>query len=261
MGYELDFRHPKTFCEKLQWLKIYNRKPVYTKMVDKATAKEYVASIIGEEFIIPTYGVYNTFDEIDFEKLPNQFVLKSTHDSGGVYICKDKSKIDLGKARSMTEGRFGVNVYDNFREWPYKGVKPRIIAEAYIEDSEEKDLKDFKFFCFDGECKAMFIASERQNEKSETRFDFFDSEFNHLPFTNGHPLADKMPSKPKGFEEMVHLAGILSKGIPQVRVDFYQADGKIYFGELTFFHWAGMVPFEPKEWDYIFGSWINLGKK
>ena len=258
MGYELDFRHPRTYNEKLQWLKIYNRKPVYTKMVDKATAKEYAASIIGEEYIIPTLGIYKNFDEIDFDKLPNQFVLKSTHDSGGVYICKDKDKIDLEKARSQTEGRFWVNVYNNFREWPYKNVKPRIIAEAYMEDTKTNELRDYKFFCFDGEVKALFIASDRQQEGEETKFDFFDENFNHLDFRNGHPNATHQIEKPVTFELMKRLAEKLSKNIPHIRVDFYEVNGQVYFGELTFSHWSGLVPFEPKEWDYKFGSYIKL---
>lgn len=258
MGYELDFNHPRTFNEKLQWLKVYNKKPIYTKMVDKATAKEYAALIIGEEYIIPTLGIYKTFDEIDFDKLPNQFVLKSTHDSGGVYICKDKNKIDLEKARSQTEGRFWVNVYNNFREWPYKNVKPRIIAEVYMEDETFHELRDYKFFCFDGVVKALFIASDRMCEREETKFDFFDENFNHLPFTNGHPNAKVLPQKPVCFDEMKMLASKLSENIPHVRVDFYEVNGKVYFGELTFFHWTGLTPFVPKEWDYRFGSYIKL---
>lgn len=259
MGYELDFRHPKTFCEKLQWLKIYNRKPIYTQMVDKATAKEYVASIIGEKYIIPTYGVYNTFDEIDLEKLPNQFVLKATHNSGGVYICKDKSKIDLAKARSMTEGQFGINVYNIFKEWPYKNVKPRIIAEKYMKDSDGQDLKDYKFFCFGGIPEFCQVICGRT---SEMTIDFFDKEWKHQPFHEPriYPFNNGVLKKPKNFELMLELASKLSCGHCFLRVDFYEVKGELFFGELTFFPTTGMGGFEPPHWDYILGDMIELPK-
>lgn len=256
-GYKLNLDNPQTFNEKLQWLKLYNRKPEYVQMVDKVEAKKYVAGVIGEEHIIPTLAVYDRAEEIDFETLPNQFVLKCTHDSGGIVICKDKTKLDRNEAiRKLAHGLETNYFYFN-REWPYKNVKPRIIAEPYMED-ESGELKDYKFFCFDGEPKAMFIASDRFEKNEETKFDFFDMDFNHLPFTNGHPNASCPINKPKGFDEMKALARKLSKGMPEVRVDFYDVNGHIYFGELTFFHWSGMVPFQPKEWDYKFGEWIKL---
>ena len=146
------------------------------------------------------------------------------------------------------------------REWPYKDVKPRIIAEQYMEDTKTKELRDYKFFCFDGDVKALFIATERQIVGDETKFDFFDAEYNHLPFTNGHPNATILPEKPVQFELMKQLAAKLSKGMPQARIDFYEVDGKVYFGEVTYFHWSGLTPFVPEEWDYTFGSWIRLPK-
>lgn len=249
---------PITFNEKLQWLKLYDHKPVYTTMVDKYEAKQYVADRIGKEYIIPTLGVWDRFDEIDFSKLPDQFVLKCTHDSGGLVICKDKSQLDLDSARKKINNCLKRNYFWVGREWPYKNVKPRIIAEKYMEDPETKELRDYKFFCFNGVAKALFIASDRQTAGEETKFDFFDINFNHLPFTNGHPNAEIAPTKPDSFSEMVTLAEKLSKGIPHVRVDFYDVNGKVYFGELTFSHWSGFVPFRPKEWDEIFGSWIVL---
>jgi len=255
-----NLREPKTFNEKLQWLKLYDRKPEYTQMVDKYEAKKYVAERIGEKYIIPTYGVWDSFDEIDFDSLPNQFVLKCTHDCGGIVICKDKAKLDLQETRKKLEKCLKRNYYWQDREWPYKNVKPRIIAEKYMEDSMSHSLPDYKFFCYDGEVKALFIATERQTLGTETKFDFFDSDFNHLDCRNGHPNAQVVPEKPKSFNEMKRLARKLSKGIPHVRVDFYEIDGRPYFGELTFFHWSGMVPFEPAEWDLIFGSWIKLPK-
>lgn len=260
-GKKIDFKNPKTFNEKLQWLKLYDRNPEYTTMVDKYAAKKYVADRIGEEYIIPTLGVWDRFEDIDFDKLPDQFVLKCTHDSGGLVICRDKSKFNISEARTKINNSLKCNFYYTGREWPYKNVKPRIIAEQYMEDATTSELRDYKFFCFDGVVKALFIASERQSKNDETKFDFFDEGFNHLPFTNGHPNAEIAPAKPICFEQMKQLASQLSVGIPHLRVDFYEVDGRIYFGELTFYHWSGLMPFKPEEWDYKFGSWIALPKK
>lgn len=257
MGYWMDWKNPKTFNEKLQWLKVYDRHPEYTKMVDKVAAKDYVAGIIGEEYIIPTLAVYNSVDEIDFDALPDQFVLKCTHDSGGLVVCRDKSKHDLKAAREkLRKGLKRTYIIQN-REYPYKNVPRRIIAEQYMEDNSG-ELNDYKFFCFDGEPKALFVASDRGRKDTETKFDFFDMEWNHLPFTNGHPNSDKEIPCPPNFDHMKEIAGKLSVGMPHVRVDLYNINGTIYFGELTFFHWGGTVPFNPKEWDYKFGSWIKL---
>lgn len=258
MKKKLNLKNPKTYNEKLQWLKLYDRNPLYTKLVDKYEAKKVVGEIIGEEYIIPTIGIYESFEEIDFDNLPYKFVLKCTHDSGGIVVCKDKSKLDIEHARHVLQRGLRKNYYHQNREWPYRNVHPRIIAEEYKEDSETSELRDYKFFCFDGEVKALFIASDRMNKNEETKFDFFDENFNHLPFTNGHPNAAVLPKKPKSFDLMLKLAAKLSKGIPHVRVDFYEVDGKVYFGEMTFYHWSGIVPFNPEEWDYKFGSWINL---
>ena len=257
MGSELNIKKPQTYNEKLQWLKLYDRKPIYSTMVDKYEVKKYVASIIGEDHIIPTLGVWDHFDDINFNLLPNQFVLKCTHDSGTTIICKDKKKFDKRATREKIEKRLKRNYYWCGREWPYKNVKPRIIAEPYMENKTTHDMRDYKFFAFNGVVKALFIATER-NSPGETKFDFFDADFNHLPFTNGHPNAEKVPSKPLKFEEMKTIASMLSKGIPQLRVDLYEVNGIVYFGEMTFFHWNGMVPFNPPEWDTVFGNWIKL---
>lgn len=261
MGYPLNLDAPKTYNEKLQWLKLYDRKPIYTTMVDKFAVKQFVSGIIGSQYLIPTIGVWDRADDIDFNSLPNQFVLKCTHDSGGLVICKDKKKLDKDKAIKKLNSCLKRQYFYIHREWPYKNVKPRIIAEQYMEDTHTHELRDYKFFCFDGEVKALFIASERQNSASETRFDFFDADFTHLPIKNGHPNADILPDKPVCFEEMKKLAQMLSAGIPHVRVDFYEVNGKVYFGELTFSHWSGFVPFSPKKWDDIFGEWIKLPDK
>lgn len=258
-GRKLDLRNPQTYNEKLQWMKLYDRKDLYTKLVDKYEVKGYVSKLIGDDYIIPTLGVWNSFDEIDFDTLPNQFVLKCTHDSGGLVIVKDKSCMDKRKTKEIIEKCLKNNFYLYDREWPYKNVKPRIIAEKYMEDDTTHDLRDYKIFTFNGEAKILFIATERQTQNEETKFDFFDVNFNHLDIRNGHPNAAVPPSKPEHLDLMVKLAEILSTGIPTLRCDFYEVNGRVYFGELTFFHWGGFVPFDPDEWDYKLGSWIDLG--
>ncbi len=260
MGKRLDLDNPTTFNEKLQLLKLMDHNPVYSRMVDKYEAKKYVADIIGEEYIIKTFGVWDHFDEIDFDRLPDQFVLKCTHDSGGLIICRDKNAFNKAAAKKKIEKSLKTEYYYMGREWPYKNVKPRIIAEQFMEDHETHELRDYKFFCFDGVPKALFIATDRSSG-GETRFDFFDMEFRHLPIQNGHPNAVTAPSKPETFEKMKDLAARLSQNIPQLRVDFYEVNGKVYFGELTFSHWSGLVPFEPEEWDRTFGDWIQLPER
>lgn len=256
---KLNLGNPTTFNEKLQWLKLHYREPLLTRCVDKYEVRSYIADMIGEEYLIPLIGgPWERFAEINFDKLPDQFVLKCTHDSGGLVICRDKSKLDKDKARRKIEQCLKHNFYWGLREWPYKGVKPRIIAEQYMEDPQDGELRDYKFFAFDGETKALFIATDRGLETAETKFDFFDADFQHLDVRNGHPNADTLPHKPAAFTLMKELAGKLSKGIPQVRVDFYEVEGRVYFGEMTFFHWSGLTPFEPEQWDRIFGDWIRL---
>lgn len=254
----LDLRNPQTFNEKLQWLKLYDQHEEYTQLVDKYEAKQFVASIIGKEYIIPTIGVYDSIEEIDFEYLPQQFVIKCTHNSGGIIVCKDKQKLDIKNSCKQLEKWLKVNPYWKNREYPYKNVKPRIIIEQYMEDESGYELKDYKFFCFDGEPKCLFVATDRGKEGEETKFDFFDLEWNHLPFTNGHPNSKQCISKPNSFEKMIEISRRLSQGFPHVRVDLYNIDGRIYFGELTFFHWSGLTPFVPEEWDYKFGSWLHI---
>lgn len=260
-GYELNLDNPQSFNEKIQWLKLYNRDPRYTSLVDKYEVKKIVSDIIGDEYIIPTLGVWSHFDEIDFEQLPEQFVLKCTHDSGGLVICKDKSKLDRKATKKKIERCLRNNYYLQNREWPYKDVRRKIIAEVYMVDESGYELKDYKFFCFDGKAKAMYIATDRGNPNVDTKLDFYDMNFNHLPFTNGHPNATVIPQKPKLFEKMRALAEVLSKEIPHARVDFYDINGKIYFGEITFFHFSGFQKFNPDSWDKIFGNWITFPMK
>lgn len=259
IGKKLNIHAPQTFNEKLQWLKLYDRKPIYTELVDKFEVRKHIAAAIGEEYLIPLVGgPWESFDEIDFDALPEQFVLKCTHDSGGLVICRDKSMLDKDAAKAKIEKSLKRNYYLTGREWPYKNVKPRIIAEAYMEDAQTSELRDYKFFCFGGEAKILFVASERQAKGEETKFDFFDMQYNHLDVRNGHPNAAVPPEKPAQFKLMQELAEKLSVGVPQLRVDFYEVNGQVYFGELTFFHWSGMVPFDPPEWDVKLGEWIQL---
>jgi len=259
LGKKLNLNKPQTYNEKLQWLKLYDRKPEYTMMVDKYAVKQHVADKIGAEYINPTLGVYNNFDEIDFDKLPNQFVLKCTHDSGGLVICKDKLNLDLSYTRKKIEESLISNYYWHGREWPYKNVRPRILVEEYMVDESGYELKDYKFFCFNGVPKFLLVAKDREKGK-EAKYDYFDENFNHLPFAKGHPNSEPPYFKPDGFEEMKALAEKLSKDIPHVRVDLYNINGKIYFGELTFYPASGFGGFQPEEWDHKIGEWLKLPK-
>ena len=259
MGCALNLEKPQKYTEKLQWLKLYNRKSEYTAMVDKYAVREYVTKRIGAAYLIPLLGgPWKSFDEIDFDKLPGQFVLKCTHDSGGLVICKDKETLDKNAAKKKINRCLKRNFYLCNREWVYKDVQPQIIAEQYMEDAATKELRDYKFFCFDGEPKALFVATERQVPGEEVKFDFFDMNYNHIDMRNGHENAKVLPQRPQQFELMKELAKKLAKDIPHVRVDFYEVNGEVYFGEMTFFHFSGLVPFEPEEWDYTFGEWIRL---
>lgn len=227
LGKELNLDNPQTFNEKLQWLKLYDRKPLYTSLVDKIEVKKYVTDVIGEEYIIPTLGVWDAPEEIDFNSLPDQFVLKCNHNSGmGMTICRNKAQLNIKKVKKELRNGLKEDKYLWGREWPYKNVRRRILAEQYMEDSNTNDLKDYKFFAFDGEVKSLFIATDRQEEGEETKFDFFDSQYNHLDFINGHPNAATVPKKPVNFEEMKKLAERLSKGFPHVRVDFTRLTGR-----------------------------------
>lgn len=257
----IDWENPKTFNEKLQWLKIYNRDPAYINLVDKYEVKQYVAEKIGEEYLIPTLGIWDRFEDIDFDALPDRFVLKCTHDSGGLVICKDKSKLDKEAAKKKINKSLKSNYYYIGREWPYKGVKPRILAEAYMEDTQVSELRDYKFFCFNGEAKIMYLASERYKANDVVKFDFYDMDFNHLDFRNGHPNNKVPAQKPETFEKMRELAEKLAQGFRHVRVDLYEVNGKNYFGEMTFYNQNGFVPFDPEEWDYKIGEWLDLPDK
>lgn len=257
LGYSLNLNHPKTFNEKLQWIKLYDRRDEYVQMVDKVSAKEYVAPIIGRQHIIQTLGVWEKFDDIDFDALPDRFVLKCTHDSHTVVICKDKKHLDMAKARATIEHGLKTNYYLVGREWPYKNVKPRILAEEYIA-VDGMELYDYKIYCFNGVPKLVCVASGR-GVKGGLRIDYYDLNKERLPIQSGtYKNSTETHRFPDEFEDMVTIAAKLSRGIPYVRVDLYCVQGTIYFGELTLFDSAGFVPLHPSQWDEVWGSWIQL---
>ena len=260
MNQKFNLKEPRTFNEKLQWLKLYDRKPEYTKMVDKYEAKKYVADIIGEEYIIPTLGVWDKFEDIEFDKLPKQFVLKPTHTSGNVFICKDKEKINYKQLRKMINKWLKRDYYLVHREWPYKNIKPKIIAEQYMVDDSGMKLKDYKFFCFNGIAQTILVCSNRNGSFKNTNF--YDINWNLQPFTREkHKNSNEQIKKPKNLDEMITVAEKLSKDIPFVRVDLYEINGKVYFGELTFYPSSGFEGFEPEEWDKKLGDMLELPTK
>lgn len=255
-GRKLNLKDPKTYSEKLNWLKVYDKNPLYTKLVDKYEVRSFVKERIGEEYLFPLFGVWDKFDDIDFEKLPDRFVLKCTHDFGSVVICNDKKTFSVDEAKKTINNEIKYNFYYRGREWAYKKVKPRIIAEKNMQNGSSR-LIDYKFFCFDGKVQFMFIANGRG---VDLRFDFFDKDFNHLETTNGVPNSEIIPAKPINYDEMIRIAERLSYGINNVRVDLYNIDGKIYFSEMTFYHNGGMVCFEPYEMDKKLGDFFVLKK-
>lgn len=292
MGYLPDLEDPRTFNEKLQWLKLHDRNSEYTTMVDKYAAKKWVADRIGEQYIIPTLGVWEHFDDIDFDGLPDQFVLKCTHDSGGLVIVKDKSKLDKAAAKRKIERCLKRNYYWLGREWPYKDVSPRIIAEQYMSNNESipdnikieiceernlqeyydkllmecaqrpdrcnsSELTDYKFMCFDGRVKCIFTVTERFS-KDGPKVTFFDTYWTPLPFERHYPKSTKPIPRPYNLEKMIELAEKLSKDIPFVRVDFYESGRQIYFGEMTFYPGSGYEEFTPEEWDKKLGDWMEI---
>lgn len=269
-GKRLNLHNPKNFNEKLQWLKLYDRNPLYTVMVDKVKAKEYVASKIGDEYIIPTLGVWDNADEVDFDSLPSRFVIKCNHNSGkGMYICHDKSKIDETKVREELRRGLNENYFLHGREWPYKDVPRRIIAEQYLEDGNISDntdsfvgnLRDYKFFCFNGEPRLCEVISDRAIDE---RIDFYDLEWNRIVGLIDDDVvcnsACDIP-RPQSFKNMCDCARILSANIPFSRIDFYDINGRAYWGEITFFPSSGFDSFKPDEWNRKVGDWLQLPLK
>lgn len=258
MGYPLNLNNPKSFNEKIQWLKLYDRKPLYTALVDKIEVKRYVASIIGEEHIIKTLATWNNINDIDISKLPNKFVLKCNNGAGnnGVVICKDKSTFDLNAAKKRLEKGMRRDGWMFLKEWPYKNVNRRFFAEEYVE-SENEALRDYKLLVYNGRVQNLFVVFERETNRNPY-INFYDREWNFLPFERDHPNYNKSIASPKYLKEMITLAEQLAKDIPFVRVDFYCNFDKILFGEMTFYPGSGFESFQPIEWDYKLGDLIKL---
>lgn len=263
-GEKLDLENPKTFNHKLQWLKIYDRKPIYTTMVDKYEAKQFVAERIGREYVVENYGVWEKFDDIDFDALPEQFVLKCTHDSGGLVIVRDKSKLDKEAAKHKIEKSLKRNYYWGGREWPYKNVKKRIIAEKYMSDFSDEQgggITDYKFYCFDGEPEFLYV-SKGLEDHSTARISFLTLDWQFAPFKRkDYKPFETLPPKPQNYEKMLEICKILSKDCPFLRVDLYECSGQIYFSELTFFPCGGVMPFKDKADDEKIGKLLTLPDK
>lgn len=257
LGKKLNLSNPQLFNEKLQWLKLYDRKDVYTTMVDKYEAKKYVAGIIGDEYIIPTFGVYDRFDDIDFDKLPSQFVIKCTHDCGGLVIVKDKLSFDIDSAKQKINKSLKRNYYYHGREWPYKNVKPRIIIEKYMEDDIYHELRDYKFFCFNGKVKFFKIDFNRFVNHAANYYDV-NGNLLHFGEIKCPPNYNEKLKMPKKLKEMISVAEKLSKGLVFIRVDLYEVNSKIYFGELTFSPNCGFGKFNPEEYDLKIGKMLEI---
>ncbi len=261
MGRPLELEHPETLNEKLQWLKLYYRDPLHTVLVDKYRVRDYVAEKLGEEHLIPLLGVWDDPDEIDFDRLPAQFVLKCNHNSGlGMYICRDKSRLDPARVRAGLRRGLAQDYFLHGREWPYKNVPRKIIGEQYLADVSGHGLRDYKFYCFDGRMALSMINSDRFSPVP-TKADYFDRNFDRLGFTWGYQRSAVPPERPEQYDEMIAAAEKLAVGLPHVRVDLYLVGGRIYFGELTFFDGSGFSPILPQTWDRRLGALLRLPER
>ena len=257
VGYAMDWKNPKSFNEKLQWLKVNEHYPERSNLVDKYEVRAYVERKIGEKYLIPLLGVWNSFEEINFDELPHKFVLKCTHDSGGVMICQNIEQFDTKNAKVFLKEHLKRNFYKSGREFPYKTIKPRIIAEQYLEQKDGHALRDYKLLCFNGKVKCSFVCSNR-NTDIGLCVNFYDKEWNPMPFERHYPKSLVEIEKPRNYELMVQLAEKLAADFRFVRVDFYEIENQVYFGELTFYPGSGLEEFTPREYDYLLGSWIEL---
>lgn len=271
VGYKLNLKSPETFNEKMQWLKLHDRNPIYSRMVDKYEAKIIIAEKIGNTYTVPSYGVWDSFDEIDFDNLPSSFVLKTTHDCGGIVICIDKKNFDYKSAKADLDKRLKTNFYWQGREWPYRNVKPRILAEKYLDISYNEyhftyekgytpSITDYKLMCFNGTPFCCLVCLGR-NSKEGLHENFYDMEWNLLPVKRSSPQYRGKVEMPVHFDEMKRISRILSKGIRFLRVDFFENNGNLYVGELTFYPASGFGPFIPEKWDYKLGELIDLGMR
>ena len=261
-GKKLDLRNPQTFGDKIQWLKLYNRREEYRTIADKFAVKEYVSKIIGDNYIIPTLGVWDKPEDVDFDSLPRQFVLKTTHGGGncGVIICKDKTTLDKTAVIFQLKKSMKQNIYRTLREWQYKHIRPRIIAEQYLSDGRG-ELRDYKFYCFNGEPMYCQVMNGRREKMT---VDFYDMEWLHMPFSGfgkNYPHADIENPIPVNFLEMRRISRLLSKGNPFMRIDLYECNKKLFFGEMTLFPASGMGSFLPQDWNQIMGNLIILPRK
>lgn len=255
---KLNLQNPKTYNEKLQWLKLYDHNPIYKKLVDKYEVRRYVTDTIGESYLIPLLGVWKSFDEIEFNKLPNQFVLKCTHDSGSVIICKDKDTLNVKKTKKKLNKCMNRDYFYLGREWPYKNIKPRIIAEEYMVDESGTQLKDYKIFCFHGKPKMIEVDFDRFTGHKRN---LYDTDWNYLDVEIKYPTHPEIKiAKPKELNTMLMLAEKLASVYPHVRVDFYTFDNSIYFSEITFFHASGMGKITPQQFAEEMGAWININQ-
>lgn len=261
MGRKLNLENPDGYCAKLQWLKLYDHNPKYTMLADKYEVKQFVKDTIGEQYVVPLYGVWDSFDAIDFDSLPNQFILKCTHDSGSFYVCEDKSKLDIEAAKEKLDPWMHRNYYLQSREWVYKNVKPRILAEKYFPSIGKVDSTEYKLTCFSGRVGVFTICGgiphsdfcKRTNDNYDRDFKFYPNHYAYYK-NSSNPILDKPPI----VDRLIELAEKLSAGIPQVRVDFYEVDGQIYFGEFTFYTWSGFLEFNPPEIDKMLGDMLEL---
>ena len=253
LGQKLHLNNPVLFNEKLQWLKVYDHKPEYSMLVDKLKAKEVVGELIGQDYIVPCYGEWKCADEIDFDTLPNSFVLKCNHDQGSVILVNDKNLINKKETIKTLNRKLKHNAYYGTREYPYKSIEPRVFAEVYLGD----DIIDYKFYCFNGEPKFLYCGQGLTSDHS-LKIDFYDLKWNLMPFyrTDYHRLGN-VP-RPQKLDEMIAVACTLSKNVPFVRIDLFEVDGKVYFSEFTLCPASGFMPFVPKEYDRIVGEWLEL---
>lgn len=253
-GKKLNLKNPKTFNDKLNWMKLHYHDELFKKLADKYEVKAYVSKVIGEKYLVPNYGVWNCFDDIDFSELPEKFVLKGTHDSGGAFICKDKKSFEFERVKKQLTKNLARNYYFPRREWVYKDPNPRIIADKLLDEGTGQELKDYKFWCFNGEPRVMYITNKGKNIEEN----FYDMDFNVLDINHGFPRTTPEYIRPQNFELMKYLATKLSQNIPFVRIDFFNIKGQVFFGEFTFYDWAGLQPFTDDDWDLKLGSWIHL---
>lgn len=259
MGEKLNLNNPVTFNEKMQWLKIYQKKNDHSYMTDKARVRDYIEKKIGKEYLIDTVGIYDSYEDIKFEDLPDEFVVKCTHDSGSVILCN--SKEDLIRNKNKLKKALKRKYYLAGREYSYKGITPRLIIEKKLTNDPDKGLRDYKFYCFNGEPTYLYI-SEGLLKHSTARISFYNIDYSLADFCRSdYPRLDYLPEKPVNYEKMLDICKILSEGNPFVRVDLYEVDGKIYFSELTFSPCGGYMPFEPKEYDRILGEKLILPRK